>query len=244
MTAVLLVFQYGQPRIFFAMARDGLPAMGRGSIRSIGFRTSRPSSRNRRRHSQRSSAMRPRPTTSRTSEPFAFAIVCVGVLVLRYTDPGVPGRFVPFVVGRRVARHPRDACSSCRVCRGRRGSAFSGSRSVWCGISTGTGTVASGLTRPLRRNDSDRMNPLRERRFPDRGPWRTTGLQARRTRPQPQEYRRRSFPQQARRHHGSLRIGQVVARLRHDLRRRSAALRRIPVRHASFSSRWRSRTST
>ncbi len=24
MTAVLLVFQYGQPRIFFAMARDGL----------------------------------------------------------------------------------------------------------------------------------------------------------------------------------------------------------------------------
>ncbi len=30
MSAVLLVFQYGQPRIFFAMARDGLlPTVGR-----------------------------------------------------------------------------------------------------------------------------------------------------------------------------------------------------------------------
>ena len=34
MSAVLLVFQYGQPRIFFAMARDGLlPAVG-GARRS------------------------------------------------------------------------------------------------------------------------------------------------------------------------------------------------------------------
>ncbi len=35
MAAVLLVFQYGQPRIFFAMARDGLlPAVGGASGRA------------------------------------------------------------------------------------------------------------------------------------------------------------------------------------------------------------------
>ena len=39
MSAVLLVFQYGQPRIFFAMARDGLLPSGRRSF------TPRPRSR-------------------------------------------------------------------------------------------------------------------------------------------------------------------------------------------------------
>ena len=46
MSAVLLVFQYGQPRIFFAMARDGLlPRVGRAHrSRRRAFRTRRRSS--------------------------------------------------------------------------------------------------------------------------------------------------------------------------------------------------------
>jgi basic amino acid/polyamine antiporter, APA family len=100
LTAVLLVFQYGQPRIFFAMARDGLlPAWA-----------ARVSPRRR----------VPHITTLVTgilvalgalvadeNEIYdltnigtlsAFAIVCVGVLVLRYVDPDRPRPFrVPFV---------------------------------------------------------------------------------------------------------------------------------------------------
>ena len=100
MAAVLLVFQYGQPRIFFAMARDGLlPAWA-----------ARVSPRTR----------IPYVTTVLTGifvavwaligdaaetydltnigTLFAFALVCVGVIVLRHTDPGRPRPFrVPFV---------------------------------------------------------------------------------------------------------------------------------------------------
>jgi len=89
LTAVLLVFQYGQPRIFFSMARDGLlpPWASRVHPR---FRT-------------------PHLTTVVTGFAVAagalvldeneiydltnigtlsaFAIVCIGVLVLRRTDP-------------------------------------------------------------------------------------------------------------------------------------------------------------
>jgi APA family basic amino acid/polyamine antiporter len=102
LTAVLLVFQYGQPRIFMAMARDGLlPAWA---------------SRIHPRHRT------PHVTTIATgvlvalgslvadeNEIYdltnigtlsAFAIVCVGVLVLRYVDPDRPRPFrVPFVWG-------------------------------------------------------------------------------------------------------------------------------------------------
>jgi APA family basic amino acid/polyamine antiporter len=100
MTAVLLVFQYGQPRIFYAMARDGL-------LPKWAARVSR-------------KARVPYATTVLTGmfvalwaligdagetydltnigTLFAFALVCVGVLVLRYTQPDRPRPFrVPFV---------------------------------------------------------------------------------------------------------------------------------------------------
>jgi APA family basic amino acid/polyamine antiporter len=95
LTAVLLVFQYGQPRIFFAMARDGLLPAWAAKI-----------SEKRR---------VPHITTWVTgivvavgalfadeNEIYdltnigtlsAFAIVCVGVLVLRRTDPDRPRPF-------------------------------------------------------------------------------------------------------------------------------------------------------
>jgi APA family basic amino acid/polyamine antiporter len=99
-TAVLLVFQYGQPRIFFAMARDGLLPPWAAKIHPK-YRT-------------------PHVTTLLTgvlvavgalfmdeNEIYdltnigtlsAFAIVCVGVLVLRRTDPDRPRPFrVPAV---------------------------------------------------------------------------------------------------------------------------------------------------
>ena len=100
LTAVLLVFQYGQPRIFMAMARDGLLPSWAARIHPK-YRT-------------------PHVTTVVTglvvafgslfmdeNEIYdltnigtlsAFAIVSVGVLVLRQTDPDRPRAFrVPFV---------------------------------------------------------------------------------------------------------------------------------------------------
>ena len=100
LTAVLLVFQYGQPRIFLAMARDGLLPAWASRIHPK-YRT-------------------PHITTVVTgivvalgslvadeNEIYdltnigtlsAFAIVCVGVLVLRYKEPERPRPFrVPFV---------------------------------------------------------------------------------------------------------------------------------------------------
>jgi APA family basic amino acid/polyamine antiporter len=98
MTAVLLVFQYGQPRIFFAMARDGLLPPFAAKIHGK-YRT-------------------PYITTILTGifvaawsligdagetydltnigTLFAFVLVCAGVLVLRFTEPERPR---PFRIG-------------------------------------------------------------------------------------------------------------------------------------------------
>ncbi len=100
LTAVLLVFQYGQPRIFFAMGRDGLLPRWAAKVH--------PKTRV------------PHVTTLITGIAVAigalladeneiydltnigtlaaFTIVCIGVLVLRYTDPSRPRPFrVAFV---------------------------------------------------------------------------------------------------------------------------------------------------
>jgi basic amino acid/polyamine antiporter, APA family len=100
MSAVLLVFQYGQPRIFFAMARDGLLPQWAARIHPV--------------------TRIPWATTLFTGlfvaawsligdagetydltnigTLFAFMLVSIGVLVLRYKEPDRPRPFkVPFV---------------------------------------------------------------------------------------------------------------------------------------------------
>jgi APA family basic amino acid/polyamine antiporter len=100
MSAVLLVFQYGQPRIFFAMARDGLlpewvaridpktripytATLVTGVLVAVA--------------SMVGDAAETYDLTN-IGTLFAFALVCAGVLVLRVKEPDRPRPFkVPFV---------------------------------------------------------------------------------------------------------------------------------------------------
>ena len=104
MAAVLLVFQYGQPRIFFAMGRDGLLPQWAAKV-------------NRRTRVPYVTTMLTGGLVSLTAAvgdaaetydltnigtlfafAFAFALVCVGVLVLRVVEPERPRPFrVPLV---------------------------------------------------------------------------------------------------------------------------------------------------
>jgi len=100
LTAVLLVFQYGQPRIFYAMWRDGLLP---GWAAKVHPKTRVP-------HITTmitGLAVALGALVADENEIYdltnigtlsAFAIVCIGVLVLRYKDPHRPRPFrVPFV---------------------------------------------------------------------------------------------------------------------------------------------------
>jgi basic amino acid/polyamine antiporter, APA family len=100
MAAVLLVFQYGQPRIFFAMARDGLlpkwvakidpktripyqATLATGIVVAVA--------------SMLGDAAETYDLTN-IGTLFAFALVCAGVIVLRIVEPDRPRPFkVPFV---------------------------------------------------------------------------------------------------------------------------------------------------
>jgi basic amino acid/polyamine antiporter, APA family len=100
MTAVLLVFQYGQPRIFFAMARDGLlPAWAAKvhPIRRIPYTTTLITGIVVAVASLIGDAAETYDLTN-IGTLFAFALVSIGVLVLRITEPDRPRPFkVPFV---------------------------------------------------------------------------------------------------------------------------------------------------
>jgi basic amino acid/polyamine antiporter, APA family len=99
MSAVLLVFQYGQPRIFFAMARDGLLPGRAASRRSTNPRSVHAHADDRTGGGGGSTDRRC-GRDIRSDEYgtlFAFALVCAGVLVLRVTEPERPRPFrMPF----------------------------------------------------------------------------------------------------------------------------------------------------
>src|SRR5438067_8874533 len=100
MAAVLLVFQYGQPRIFFAMGRDGLlpPWAARVSKKSrVPFVTTIITGLFVALWALVGDAGETYDLTN-IGTLFAFALVCIGVIVLRYTDPERARPFrVPFV---------------------------------------------------------------------------------------------------------------------------------------------------
>ena len=100
LTAVLLVFQYGQPRIFFAMARDGLLPKWAATVDA---KTRVPSVTTLitgvlvALASLIGDAAETYDLTN-IGTLFAFALVCGGVMVLRVKEPGRPRPFrVPLV---------------------------------------------------------------------------------------------------------------------------------------------------
>ncbi len=100
MSAVLLVFQYGQPRIFFAMARDGLLPQWAAKLHpktKIPFATTLLTGVFVALWSLIGDAGETYDLTN-IGTLSAFILVSIGVLVLRYTDPSRPRPFrVPFV---------------------------------------------------------------------------------------------------------------------------------------------------
>jgi APA family basic amino acid/polyamine antiporter len=100
MAAVLLVFQYGQPRIVFAMARDGLlPAWAaRVDVKTrIPWATTLLTGVIVALWSAIGDANETYDLTN-IGTLFAFTLVCIGVVVLRHTDPDRPRPFrVPLV---------------------------------------------------------------------------------------------------------------------------------------------------
>src|SRR5687767_13862206 len=100
MTAVLLVFQFGQPRIFFSMARDGLLPEWAAKLHP---RTRIPAATTLLTGVvvALAAAVGDAAETydlTNIGTLFAFALVCVGVLVLRVVEPGRPRPFkVPLV---------------------------------------------------------------------------------------------------------------------------------------------------
>jgi basic amino acid/polyamine antiporter, APA family len=100
MTAVLLVFQYGQPRIFFSMARDGLLPAWAARIdpkTRIPHVTTLVTGVIVAAASLIGDAAETYDLTN-IGTLFAFALVCAGVLILRVKEPDRPRPFkVPFV---------------------------------------------------------------------------------------------------------------------------------------------------
>src|SRR5215510_7651013 len=100
MAAVLLVFQYGQPRIFFAMGRDGLLPQWAARVSpktQIPYVTTAVTGIFVALWSLIGDAGETYDLTN-IGTLFAFILVSIGVLVLRYTDPSRPRPFrVPFV---------------------------------------------------------------------------------------------------------------------------------------------------
>jgi APA family basic amino acid/polyamine antiporter len=100
MSAVLLVFQYGQPRIFFAMARDGLLPKWAAKLhptRRIPYATTLVTGIVVAVASLVGDAAETYDLTN-IGTLFAFALVCTGVLVLRVKEPERPRPFrVPLV---------------------------------------------------------------------------------------------------------------------------------------------------
>ena len=95
MTAVLLVFQYGQPRIFYAMARDGLLPAWAARVdpkTRVPWATTLVTGVLVALASLLGDAAETYDLTN-IGTLFAFAIVCAGVLVLRIVEPNRPRPF-------------------------------------------------------------------------------------------------------------------------------------------------------